>query len=79
MSYIYRKWVVTTVEIVRYYICGIALFTNICSQIWSGCDMLAFLFTNPPILGMPPTAALPPLHYNNILPGDKPFCFFSCI
>lgn len=41
--------------------------------------MLAFLFTNPPILVIPFLAALPPLHYNNILPGDKPFCFKDCI
>lgn len=79
MSYLYLKFVVTTVEIVKYYICAIAFFTTTCSQIWSGCDLLAFLFTNPPILVMPFTAALPPLHYTNIIPGEKPFCFFSCI
>lgn len=79
MSYLYLKFVVTTIEIVKYYICAIAFFTNTCSQIWSGCDLLAFLFTNPPILIMPFTAFLPALHWNNIIPGEKPFCFFSCI
>ncbi len=64
---------------VLYYVCGHSIFTLICSQVWCGCDLLAFLFTNPPILVIPFLAALPSLAWNNILPGDKPFCFMTCI
>lgn len=55
------------------------MFTLDCSQIWAGCDLMAWLFTNPPILVIPFLAAMPNLAWGNILPGDKPFCFMCCI
>ena len=67
----------TKKERVKYYICGSNVFSLICSQLWSGCDLLAYLFTNPPI--NPLLTPLPTLHYNNLLPGDKPFCFLGCV
>ena len=74
-----KGFVVDAIQKVKYEICSLTMFTLDCSQIWAGCDLMAWLFTNPPILVIPFLAAMPNLAWGNILPGDKPFCFMCCI
>ena len=65
--------------VITYYICGQGFFTLDCSILWPKCFEIAYIITNPPVMGNPLLIGLTLLDWLVLVPGDCPFCFLNCI